>query len=97
MHFATLGLLRSLRSPKNVEVAVSSSPRKFRVKLDVKIKRALLFLRIAPEFLANCSSIFEPRLRKEGAVKEFQVGDMCKASVAQKQFREVILLRGSFG
>lgn len=84
MHFATLGLLRSLRSPENVEVAVSSSPRKFRVKLDVKIKRALLFLRIAPEFLANCSSIFEPRLRKEGAVEEFQVGDTCKASVAQK-------------
>jgi len=28
-------------------------------------------------------------------VEEFQVGDTCKASVAQKQLREVILLRGA--
>jgi len=28
-------------------------------------------------------------------MKEFQVGDTCKASVTQKQIREVILLRGA--
>lgn len=52
MHFAALGLLRVSRSPKNVEVAVSSSPRKFRVKLDGKIKRELLFFsELRPSFL----------------------------------------------
>jgi hypothetical protein len=31
----------------------------------------------------------------EGATEEFQVGDTCNASAAQKQLREVILLRGT--
>lgn len=47
------------------------------------------FLWYALELRASCSSI-SPRLGA-GAAEEFQVGDTCNASAAQKQLREVIL------
>ncbi|KYM92417.1 hypothetical protein ALC53_00872 [Atta colombica] len=97
MHFATLG---HYLDPQEVRRMSKSScleiTAKFRVKLDDKIKRALSsFFANRVRVLRESSSIFESRLRKAGVVEEFQVGDTCKASVVQKQLREVILLRGT--
>lgn len=99
MHFATLRLLRFSRSPEErrdscLELAAKISDK----ALDGKIKHALAFF-FSYE-LHQSSSWVALQFSSRGSggrctAEEFQVGDTCKASAAQKQLRKVILLRGA--
>lgn len=104
MHFATLRLLRFSRSPeKSVEIVVSSSPRKFPDKTRWRNKACASFFFFFFSPLASCTRVLRRvalQFSNRGTggrctAEEFQVGDTCKASAAQKQLRKVIPLRGA--